>query len=230
MPVERLATGIASVDRLLGGGLESDGLTELYGEAGSGKTLFCLDLAARVTRADRWVFYIDTEGVAFERIEQLGGGSAEPILRRLLIASPKDLQSQSKAVETACSVAREGKRPIGLIVLDSATLHYRLSLQGDDEEAARQDLMGQLANLLATSIETHVPVVFTNQVWRNVRDGTLEPLGGSFIGHVAKTILRFERGAGDLRTVVLVKHRSRPEGQAEFRITSTGLVDAAPPD
>jgi DNA repair protein RadB len=72
-------------------------------------------------------------------------------------------------------------------------------------------------------LRTEIPVLFTNQVWRNVRDGTLEPLGGSFVNHVAKTVLRFERLTGARRRVVLVKHRSRPEGAAEFRITSTGL-------
>ncbi len=56
-----------------------------------------------------------------------------------------------------------------------------------------------------------------------MREGTLEPLGGSFLNHAAKTILRFDRLPGDRRRVVLVKHRSLPEGAAEFRITSTGL-------
>ena len=43
--------GIASVDRLLGGGLETDCVTEIYGEGGSGKTLFCLEVAVRVARS-----------------------------------------------------------------------------------------------------------------------------------------------------------------------------------
>jgi RecA/RadA recombinase len=50
MVPDRLATGIASVDRLLGGGLETDSVTEVYGEGGSGKTLFCLEVAQRVAR------------------------------------------------------------------------------------------------------------------------------------------------------------------------------------
>ena len=53
MAADRLPTGISSVDRLLGGGLETDSLTEVYGEGGSGKTLFCLEVALRVAREDR---------------------------------------------------------------------------------------------------------------------------------------------------------------------------------
>ncbi len=219
----RWPTGIPSIDRLLGGGLERDCVTEIYGEAGSGKTLFCLDLAVRVAREGRWVIYIDTEGVSVDRLRSIAGDELERLLKRFLLSTPKDLEEQGRAVATAASLAREGKRPVGLIVLDSATFFYRLSLSGSDEDEARQALSLELADLVVTSIATEIPVVLTNQVWRNLKDGTLEPLGGSFLNHAAKTILRFDRLPGSRRRAVLVKHRSLPEGSADFRITPTGL-------
>jgi DNA repair protein RadB len=223
MPVDRCPTGVASLDRLLAGGLEPDGLTELYGEGGSGKTLVCLQVATRVALADQWVFYIDTEGVSVDRLESIAGGRVDQVLRRLLLSTPKNLDEQSRAVETACALVREGRRPVGLIVLDSATFYYRLSLSGGEEDEGRQALGFQLAELLATALGAHLPVMFTNQVWRNQRDGTLEPLGGSFVNHAAKTILRLDRLTGSRRRAVLVKHRSLPEGSADFEITATGL-------
>jgi len=223
MPDERLPTGIASVDRLLGGGLETDSVTELYGEGGSGKTLFCLEVALRVARAGRWVFYIDTEGVSVDRLRAMAGDELERLLKRFLLATPKSLAEESTAVATACALARDGKRPVGLIVVDSATFFYRLSLSGSDEDDARQTLAVAVGDLVATALAMNLPVLLTNQVWRSVRAGTLEPLGGSFLNHAAKTILRFDRLAGSRRRVVLVKHRSLPEGAAEFRIGATGL-------
>ncbi len=223
MAPDRLPTGIASVDRLLGGGLETDSLTEIYGEGGSGKTLFCLQVAYRVARENRWVFYVDTEGVSVDRLRAVAGADLDRILKRFLLSTPKDLDEEGRAVATADALAREGKRPVGLIVVDSGTAYYRLSLSGDDEDDARQTLVVAVADLVATALEAHLPVLFTNQVWRSVRQGTLEPLGGSFLNHAAKTILRFDRLPGDRRRVVLVKHRSLPEGSAEFRITPTGL-------
>jgi DNA repair protein RadB len=227
MAPHRLPTGIASLDRLLGGGLETDTVTELYGEGGSGKTLFCLDVAARVALADRWVFYVDTEGLSVDRLRAVAGGDLDRLLAHLLWSAPKDLEAQSRAVASACALARSGRRPVGLIVLDSATYFYRLSLSGPDEDDARTALALQIAELSATAWTLGVPVLFTNQVWRNVASGSLEPLGGSFLNHAAKTILRFDRLPGDRRRVVLVKHRSLPEGGATFRITATGLADAA---
>ncbi len=223
MAPDRLPTGIASVDRLLGGGLETDSLTEIYGEGGSGKTLFCLQVAYRVARENRWVFYVDTEGVSVDRLRAVAGADLDRILKRFLLSTPKDLDEEGRAVATADALAREGKRPVGLIVVDSGTAYYRLSLSGDDEDDARRTLVVAVADLVATALEAHLPVLFTNQVWRSVRQGTLEPLGGSFLNHAAKTILRFDRLPGDRRRVVLVKHRSLPEGSAEFRITPTGL-------
>jgi DNA repair protein RadB len=221
---ERLATGIASVDRLLGGGLETDSVTEIYGEGGSGKTLFCLDVATRVAREGRWVFYIDTEGVSVDRLRSIAGNDLEKILRRFLLSTPKDLAEQGRAVATAGALAREGKRPVGLLVVDSATFYYRLALSGSDEDEARQALSLEVADLVATALQAEVPVLLTNQVWRSLKEGTLEPLGGSFLNHAAKTILRFDRLSGPRRRAVLMKHRSLPEAAAEFRITGTGLL------
>ncbi len=228
MTDERLATGVASVDRLLGGGLEADCVTEIYGEGGSGKTLFCLEVATRVAREGRWVFYIDTEGVSVDRLRAMAGDDLERILKRFLLSTPKSLEEQGRAVATACALAREGKRPVGLVVVDSATFYYRLSLSGSDEDDARQALSLELADLVVTALAAHVPVLITNQVWRNVRDGTLEPLGGSFVNHAAKTILRLDRLPGPRRRAVLIKHRALPEGTAEFRITVRGLEGPVP--
>jgi DNA repair protein RadB len=228
MESDRVGTGIASVDRLLGGGLESDCLTELYGEGGSGKTLFCLQVAHRVALDNRWVFYIDTEGVSVDRLRAVAGDDLDRVLKRWLLTTPKDLAEQGKAVATACALARDGQRPVGLIVVDSGTFFYRLSLSGTDEDDARQSLSLAVADLVVTALRAHLPVLFTNQVWRNMRDGALEPLGGSFLNHAAKTILRFDRLSGPRRRVVLIKHRSLPEGSAEFRIGATGLESVGP--
>lgn len=224
MPAERIASGLSRLDALLGGGFDRDALTELYGEGGSGKTQLCLHLAVRVALGGDRVLYIDTEGLSLDRLEAVSGGRLAEVLDRMLISSPVTLEEQSRAVRTASDLARSDARRVGLIVLDSATRLYRLTLDGEGEDDGRQALLGQLADLQSLALRSSVPTLFTNQVWRDPRTGQLEPLGGSFVNHGAKTILRIERLPGARRRAVLVKHRARPEGSAEFEITATGLA------
>ena len=223
MPNDRFSVGSPSVDRLLGGGVESDGITELYGEGGSGKTLLCVQMAVGLARAGRWVAYVDTEGVSVSRLEAIAGDALNAVLDRLLLSTPGSLEEQGRAVSAACRLAESSTRRVGLIVLDSATLHYRLALGTADEDEARLALERQLADLLSTALRRDLPVLITNQVWRRLDDGVLEPLGGSFVNHVAKTILRLDRLTGNRRRATLVKHRSLPEASVDFRITPTGL-------
>lgn len=227
MEADHFPTGIASVDRLLGGGLETDCVTELYGEGGSGKTLFCLEVAARVARSGKFVFYVDTEGVSLERLRAIAPDDLDRVLSRLLLSSPKDIEEQRRAVATACALARNEARPVGLLVVDSLTNFYRLSLSSATEDEAREALALQIADAVATTRARALPALVTNQVWRSAREGTLEPVGGSYLNHAAKTILRFDRLHGPRRRVVLMKHRSRPEGSAEFLIGPRGLESVA---
>ncbi|HZY70314.1 MAG TPA: DNA repair and recombination protein RadB [Thermoplasmata archaeon] len=224
MGSDRVPTGVAALDRILGGGLEVDAVTQFYGEGGSGKTVACVEAARGVALAGRWVAYVDTEGLSIERLRTTSGDRADEVLEKLLVATPKSMDEQRRAVRVACGLARDPKRPLGLIVLDSATFYYRLTLGDETEDAGRRALAEQLGFLVATALHEFLPVVVTNQVWRNVRDGTLEPLGGSFLNHAAKSIVRFDRLSGDRRRVALVKHRSLPPTASEFRITDRGTA------
>lgn len=224
MPADRLPTGLSALDELLGGGLDTDSVTEVYGEGGTGKTILCLQLAVRVALDGRWVIYIDTEGLSVDKLEAIADSRLPEVLEHLLISSPSTMAEQSRAVDKATRMARDPSRTVGLVVVDSATMHYRLELGGKDEETARRGLGLQLAQLVSAALEVPVPVLVTNQVWRKVADGTLEPVGGAFLNHAAKTILRFDRLQGEWRRAVLMKHRSRPEGAIEFKISEKGLV------
>ncbi|MCI4366986.1 MAG: DNA repair and recombination protein RadB [Thermoplasmata archaeon] len=223
MPPDRLSFGVPALDDLLGGGLDTDSVTEVYGEGGSGKSVLCLHLTGRVALAGKWVLYVDTEGVSLERLEASAGPRLPEALQRILLARAHSLAEQDRAVAKAAALARDGKRPVGLVVVDSIAFFYRLAAAGEDADEGRESLLGELAELVSVAADAQVPAVFTNQVWRNQRDGSLEPLGGSFVNHAAKTILRMDRLEDDRRRIVLVKHRSRPPGAAPIRITSMGL-------
>jgi DNA repair protein RadA len=74
----RCSTGSRALDELLLGGIETQAVTEFYGEFGSGKSQICHTLCAMARRPiesgglDSGVIYIDTEGTFRpERLEQI---------------------------------------------------------------------------------------------------------------------------------------------------------------
>src|SRR5512137_2627613 len=82
------------LDDLLDGGIESGCLTLFYGEAGSGKTNICLQLARNVARDEKKVVFVDTEGVSLERLRQICGDDFEAVLKRILFSEPYTIDDQ----------------------------------------------------------------------------------------------------------------------------------------
>src|SRR2546430_17393440 len=83
---------------LLGGGVEEGCITLLHGEAGSGKTNFCLQLARNVVRAGRKVIYIDTEGVSLDRLQQICGDDFDVVAKNILFSEPYSFEDRKSVV------------------------------------------------------------------------------------------------------------------------------------
>lgn len=222
----RIPTGAKRLDDLLGGGVEAGAVTELYGEAGSGKTNVCLQLAANAVRRGLRVAYIDTEGVSMERLRQIAGDDFEEVSESTLFFEPFSSQEQGETIDRIARLAESGQ--IGLIVADSATLFYRMNLGTGDDQAAIRQLANQVRSLLEIARKSEIPVVITNQVYTDIdhEQDVLEPLGGQLLKHIPKAIVRLERLGEGRRRAVLTKHRSQPEGQAaSFVLTDRGVED-----
>jgi len=221
--VVHLPIGSTALDDLLQGGLEGGAITLFFGEAGSGKTNICLQVARNVALAGKKVVYIDTEGVSLERLQQIAGDDYEEVMKNILFFEPHSFDDQEKFVDKAARLA-ESSLEIGVIILDSATIHYRLT-RNDEERGIRKSLSPQLAKLLAVARSKDVPIVLTSQVYTDIEKGTFEPLGGHVLLHNAKAIVKLEKVGAGTRRAVIVKHRHLEEGKrAEFKLTKTGVA------
>src|SRR5205807_6644538 len=60
LPLERLSTGSAAFDRILGGGLPVRSLSMVAGEPGAGKTLFALQVLFHLARQGKKGLYFTT--------------------------------------------------------------------------------------------------------------------------------------------------------------------------
>lgn len=218
----KLASECPPLDQLLGGGLDPGTITLVYGEAGTGKTNLCLQLARNCVVADRGkVAYVDTEGASLERLEQIAGNQTPRVLKNILFYHPAGLADQERMI-----LSLERIKAPGLVLVDSFNMFYRLQLKSASDEASRS-ITAQLGVLLRLSRTQNVPVLITGQVYTD--EETVRPFGGRIMEHIVKAIVRLERSGPGRRRAILLKHRSRPEETVvEFSLTQNGL-EAPPP-
>jgi DNA repair protein RadB len=215
----RVSTGYSPLDDLLGGGLERKAITQVYGEPGSGKSTIALLPVVTCLKAGQGVIFFDTEGLSVERFRQIAGDDAEEIAARLYIYEPSDFEQQGIQIAESENLLKKGG--IDLFVMDSATALYRTEL-GQSREAQRK-LASQMMYVLGLCRRFAIPVLVTNQVYVDSDTGEFRPMGGPVLQHLCKAILRIDRLNG-LRRVVLVKHRSLPDGSFfNFEITPNGI-------
>jgi len=224
---EPIPTGCASVDALLGGGLERGVVTQLYGAPASGKTNIALSAAIRTAASGATALYIDTEGISLDRFEALARASAddgdvEAVTSRVIISDAVDFEEQREAVRDAGDLAER----VDLIVLDSATGFYRLERDSDDGGETLRAVAEQITHLLALARRHDIAVLTTNQVYADPESdsGRSRPLGGHTLTHWSGVVVRLERFRGGNRRATLEKHRSKAAGEtARFRIVEDGL-------
>ena len=214
-----LPTACPSLDELLDGGLEADAITLVFGEGGSGKTNLALQSARQAVQAGKRVAYVDTEGVSSVRLAQVFGDVDRDAV---LFFTPYTIEEQERLVVNATRVP-----DLGLVVVDSINMHYRLHIDGGDEaeaEAAR-GLYRQLHHLTGFARQEQVPVLVTGQVYGG-EDAT-QPFARRTMEHLVKALVRFEKRPDGSRKATILKHRSIEEGRsARFRIVAHGLEGA----
>ena len=221
MKTEKRSSGNAAFDALIGGGLEVQTITQIYGEPASGKSTLCMIAAVTCLRAGQSVVYLDSEGFSIERFRQIAGEDTEKIADRLFLFEPLDFEHQGTMIAEAEKVLKAHKP--GLLVMDSATALYRTDLEKGRD--ALQALTKQMIHLLGYCKRYEIPVIITNQVYMDTVKNTFYGLGGVALEHLSKVIIRLEKtDTPGLRRARLVKHRSRPEGATLcFEIVEEGV-------
>lgn len=219
MEVERISTGSEVLDELLEGGLEKGIITNVYGESGTGKTSFCVQVASSVAEKGGKVAYVDTEGgFSPERMAQVAG---EQALENIVIRNPVDFQQQEEAIESLEGLVES--EDIEFVIVDSAVSLYRLKVNGDNASDINQRLSQQLSELSKVARVHNIPVLITNQVYTSFDEEDLELVGRDVPKYWSKCLLKVSENSK--RKIEVSKHRSIPKGRStEFQIVNEGIV------
>jgi DNA repair protein RadB len=219
----RISSGMDFIDRLLDGGYEDDVITTIYGPPGSGKTNFCL--LAMASLKDRKILYVDTEGsFSLSRFMQVCPDYVE-VLNRTIFLTPTTYVEQKEAFEFLRKAVDE---KFGLIIIDSIASLYRLELGvSNDVQNVNRELGMHMALLTEIARKKKIPVLMTSQAYADFEDKEkIRAIGGDAVKYWSRAMLEIQKSRGDLRKLIIAKHRSIKEGNfVTFRIVQTGMEE-----
>lgn len=237
--IERIATGSRSLDDLLAGGIETQAVTEFYGEFGSGKTQIChtLCIMAQLPKEEGGlhgkVVYIDTENT-FRPERIVGIAEARDhdpaaILDGIIVAKAYNSSHQELILSELGKQVRE--HGVRLVIVDSAVAHYRAEFLGRGTLSERQQKLNKFMHGLVRASEIYnVAVVATNQVQSSPDTFFGDPTratGGHVVAHTS-TYRVYIRKAGKNRIARMVDSPYHAEREVLFVLDEKGIDD--PPE
>ena len=237
--IGRIKTGSKALDELLGGGVETQSITEAHGAFGSGKSQVGFQLAVNALLPkekgglNRNSVIIDTEGTLRpERLQQMGkaiGLDEKDISKRILTVRAYNSDHQILLVDKLPEIIK--KNNVGLVVLDSLTSQFRSDYTGRGTLATRQQKLNKHLHSLQRLADVHnVAIYVTNQVMARpdiMFGDPTSPIGGHILGHQATFRLYLIKSKGEKRIARLIDSPSLPEGECVFIVNEKGIRDSA---
>ncbi|KAH7722838.1 DNA repair protein RAD51 1 [Aphelenchoides avenae] len=235
-----IGTGSRQLDRMLGGGIETGCITEIFGEFRTGKTQLCHMLAVTSQMpvdmgvAEGKCLWIDTAGTFRpERLVAIAHRfilCPQDVLDKVTYARCHNTDHQTELLHHAAQMMAKSR--YALVVVDSAVSLYRTDFFGSEELAAPQMHLAKfLRGLKGLADQFGVAVVITNQV-AQVDDGSTmfmylkKPTGDDITANSSHTRLYLRKGKGENRVCKIYDSPCLPEGECTFSITPNGIEDA----
>ena len=210
----------SAIDEILPS-ITQDTITSIYGPPASGKTTLMLQYMLNVIKNGKKVIFVDTEGgFSMERFYQLGGN--EKLLNSIIHFNPKSFEEQQRTILQLNKQIKNDKS-IGLIVIDSLVMLYRLKL-GDAPQKINTELGEQLRMLTELSRNFNIAIIATNQMYQDFETKEGKMVGGNVIHYWSKTIIELKNEGLD-KKAILKKHKFIESGkEILYSIKKNGLV------
>ncbi|MBV9428309.1 MAG: DNA repair protein RadA [Bradyrhizobiaceae bacterium] len=210
----RLASGLAELDRVTGGGFVRGSVLLVGGDPGIGKSTLLIQAAAALAKAGHRVVYISGEEAVAQvrlRAERLG-----------LSGASVELAAET-SVEDIVATLGEGKSP-RLVVIDSIQTMWTDAV--DSAPGTVTQVRGAAQALIRFAKRSGAAVFLVGHV---TKDGQIA--GPRVVEHMVDAVLSFEGdGSHQFRILRAVKNRFGPTDEiGVFEMTGAGLREVTNP-
>lgn len=214
-PHARESTGIAELDRVLGGGLVEGSAILLGGDPGIGKSTLLLQAAATLSRSGREVLYVSGE----ESLAQIQLRSQ----RLALTGAPMKLATATSVREILASVDSSSAN-IDVVVIDSIQTMYVDNIESAPGTVAQ--VRAATHELIRAAKKRGFSLILVGHV---TKDGQIA--GPRVLEHMVDTVLYFEGDRGQYyRILRAVKNRFGATDEiGVFAMNDTGLEEVKNP-
>jgi DNA repair protein RadA/Sms len=210
---ERLDTGIAELNRVLGGGLVRGSLTLISGDPGIGKSTLLLQTANNIAKKFGKVLYIS--GEESEEQIKMRGDRLEAVSAELYIVSETNVELIEKHINDI--------EPI-FVIVDSIQTLYKSSITSAPGSVSQ---VRECSNdLMRMSKTRNIPFFIVAHV---TKQGELA--GPRVLEHMVDTVLHFEgERTQDFRVLRTVKNRFGTTSEiGVFEMQQQGLIEISDP-
>ncbi|EPR79355.1 Rad51 DNA repair and recombination protein [Spraguea lophii 42_110] len=240
--VSKITTGSTELDNILGGGLQTMSITEVFGEFRTGKTQLSLTLCIAVQLKEEVggcngkAAFIDTEGTFRpERLKEIAERfdlNPDEALDNVIFARAFNSDHQNDLLTQLSVKFAEEPGKFKLLVVDSIISLFRTDFVGRGELGERQQKLNVfLSKLLRIAEEYNIAILITNQMMSDP-SATLtfvadpkKPIGGHVLAHASTTRIYLRKGRNETRVAKIYDSPDVPEAEAIYAITGGGIAN-----
>lgn len=230
MEKQYLPTGCKCIDNLLGGGFESQIITHVYGESGTGKSILALQCAYRAALNGFMTFYIDTErAFSATRLKQIAHYDFPKIGNLIFVYTPRTFSQQLKIIEKLENFLTE---KVKIIIFDTITALYSTKISNSNTKShfkINKKFNHQMAELLRLAEQFNLAILVNSQVGTQFSEGNIKkivPINRKVLDYWCKVriFLNFpEKRSLNNREAILMKHYNQEtEKKCSFSISNEG--------
>jgi len=189
--LQKIPTGCRTIDKILEGGIHSETISLIYGEAETGKTTLAMQCAVNCARKGYKTLFVDCDGTfSALRLSQIASESFREIAELVILAKPNNFREQAALIDQLIDLIAKN---FGLVIIDTITSLYRAKIAEFPEKAfdLNRELNRQMALLAQNAKTQKVAVLVTSQVRSVLNDAyvSVEPVATRVLKFWAETII-----------------------------------------